>query len=217
MKLSNKVLSVSGIIGGILFMTANALVHIGSGMTGENPDTGWAGMPAYLCGISEFLSVIGAVCLLMGFIGFYRMVCDSCGTKMQTLAMIPAVGIVGMPLFHGNINCIEPLIYKVLADHGNENIYGDMDAAISGSFAPVDLMILVTFYLQIIVLIYGVFSGRFGVKKYLIIFNPIIFLIFGALLSNILPVEISGIALGMRNLGEGLMYIIPFAYWKNKD
>ena len=214
MKLSNKALSTGGIIGGIVFMAANAIVHVGSGMTGENPDTGWAEIPPILCGISELLAVIGAVCLLMGFIGFYRMVQDSCGSKMQTFAMIPAVGVVGMALFHGNINCIEPLVYQVLANHGNEAVYGDMDAIISGSFAPVDLLILVTFYLQLIVLIYGVFSGRFGVKKWLIIFNPVFFLILGVLLSNVLPASISGIALGMRNLGEGLMYIIPLSYWK---
>ena len=72
--------------------------------------------------------------------------------------------IVGMVLFHGNINCIEPLVYQVLANHGNETIYGEMDAIISSSFALVDLLIHVTFYLQLIVLLYGVFSGKFGIS-----------------------------------------------------
>lgn len=26
---------------------------------------------------------------------------------------------------------------------------------------------------------------------------------------------LSGIPMGMRNLGEGLMYLIPYAYWQN--
>lgn len=68
------------------------------------------------------------------------------------------------PLFHGNINCIEPLVYQVPANHGNETIYGEIDAIISSSFALVDLLIHVTFYLQLIVLLYGVFSGKFGIS-----------------------------------------------------
>lgn len=92
-----------------------------------------------------------------------------------------------------------------------------MDAAISGSFAPVDLIILVTFYLQLIPLFYGVFSGRFGVKKGLIILNPILGLILGLVLGAILPSPIKAISFGLRNLGEGLMYLIPLAYWKVKE
>jgi len=217
MKPSGKILTTCGIIGGIVLMCANAIVHVGTGMTGENPDTGWAAMPSALCGISELLALIGAVGLLMGCIGTHLAVRETCGAKMQTFSLLPVIGIVGMPLFHGNINCIEPLIYQVLVGHGSTDIYADMDAVISGSFAPVDLLILVTFYLQLIVLIYGTLSGRFRAPKWLIVCNPIVFLILGVILSNVLPSSVSGIALGMRNLGEGLMYLMPLAYWKKKS
>ncbi|MBQ3425200.1 MAG: hypothetical protein IJH38_08385 [Clostridia bacterium] len=33
-------------------------------------------------------------------------------------------------------------------------------------------------------------------------------------LGAILPPSLTGVSLGMRNLGEGLMYITPLAYWK---
>ncbi len=174
-------------------------------------------MPSMLCGVSELLALIGTVGLLMGCIGTHLAVRETCGTKMQIFSLVPVIGIVGVPLFHGNINCIEPLIYQVLFKHGNTEIYGDMDAVISGSIAPVDLLILVTFYLQLIVLIYGTLSGKFRAPKWLIVCNPIVFLILGAILTNVLPTSISGIALGMRNLGEGLMYLMPLAYWKKKD
>ena len=91
---------------------------------------------------------------------------------MQKLAIAPTVGVVGMSLFHGNINCIEPLVYKTLALSGSESMFPAMDAAISGSFAPVDLLILAAFYLQLIILIYGVFSGKLGVKKWLMYLIP---------------------------------------------
>ena len=122
-----------------------------------------------------------------------------------------------MALFHGNIHCIEPLVYKVLeAGQAGEALYPSIDAMISSSFAPVDLLILVTFYLQLILLIYGIVRNRFGVKKWLLIFNPVTGLIIGMILGKVLPGAANGIALGMRNLGEGLMYMIPFAYWKGK-
>lgn len=217
MKLNGKALTTGGIIGGMVLMIANAIVHVGPGLTGENPDTGWAAMPSALCGLSDLLALIGAVGLLMGCIGTHLAVRETCGTKMQIFSLVPVIGIMGVPLFHGNINCIEPLIYQVLTKHGNTDIYGDMDALISSTFAPVDLLILVTFYLQLIVLIYSTLSGRFRTPKWLIVCNPIVFLILGVILSNVLPASVSGIALGMRNLGEGLMYLMPLTYWKKKS
>ena len=212
----NRKLALYGIIGGILMMLANILVHSGTGMTGEKPDPGWLTLPAGLCGVSECIAVLGALGLLAGWFSLYRMTEETCGLKMQKLALIPAFGVVGMALFHGNISCIEPLIYQVLSNNGGEEMYPAMDAIISGSFAPVDLLILVAFYLQVIVLIYGVFSGKFGCKKWLIIFNPVLGLVFGLVLGAILPPSLNGVSLGMRGLGEGIMYIIPFTYWKGE-
>jgi hypothetical protein len=74
-------------------------------------------------------------------------------------------------------------------------------------FPPLDL--------QLIILIYGVFSGKLGVKKWLILLNPVCGLIVGIVLGAVLPGSLSGIPMGMRNLGEGLMYLIPYAYWQN--
>ncbi len=213
---NNRKLAIYGVLGGVLMMLANFLVHTGTGMTGENPDPGWMTMPAILCGISEILAVLGAAGYLAGWVSLSRMTIETCGPKMQKLTLVSAIGVVGMALFHGNINCVEPLVYQVLSQGGAENLYPGMDAAVSGSFAPVDLLILVTFYLQLIALIYGTLSGRFGVKKWLIILNPITGLIFGLILGKVLPTSANGLALGMRNLGEGLMYLIPLAYWKTK-
>ena len=213
---TNRKYAACGIAGGALIMLANIMIHIGGSITGENPDTGWTSVSNMLFGISEFIALVGAVGSLMGCISTHHTAAETCGKKMKVLSLLPIVGIVGMPLFHGNINYIEPLIYQVLDKHGQQSIYGDMDSIISSSFAPADLLILVTFYSQLIVLFYGVLSGRFGVKKWFLIFDPIVFLIIGAVISSILPASVSGIGLGMRNLGEGLMYIIPFAYRKNR-
>lgn len=216
MKINNKKLALGGIIGGILYMLANLLLHMSAGMTGDNPDPGWASMAAILSGISELLAVLGSVGFLMGFLSLYHMVSDTCGSKMRRQSVVPAIGVVGMALFHGNVNCIEPLIYKVLVQNGiTAEVYTSMDAAISSSFAPVDLLILVAFYIQLIVLIYGVFSGKFGVKKWLIIFNPIVGLVLGVVLGMVLPGAVNGLSYGMRSLGEGLMYLIPYTYWKS--
>lgn len=214
---NNKKLALGGVIGGCLYALSSILLHWSGAMTGENPDPGWLTMGAMRCGAAELLALLGSVGLLAGFNSLYRMVKESCGKKMTRLSLIPVVGVVGMALFHGNVSCIEPLLYPILAKGSADSLYPDVDAAISGSFAPVDLIILVTFYLQLIPLFYGVFSGRFGVKKGLIILNPILGLILGLVLGAILPSPIKAISFGLRNLGEGLMYLIPLAYWKVKE
>ncbi len=214
---NNRKLALGGVIGGCLYALSTILLHWGGAMTGENPDPGWLTMGSMRCGSAELLALFGSVGLLAGFVSLYRMVKDSCGKKMTTLAMIPAAGVVGMALFHGNVNCIEPLLYPILEKGNSSSLYPAIDAAVSSSFAPVDLIILLTFYLQLIPLIYGVFSGRFGVKKGLIAFNPVIGLILGLALDAILPCPAKAISYGMRNLGEGLIYLIPLAYWKAKE
>ena len=214
MEKNKRKFAVAGIIGGILYFIASALVHVGTGMTGENPDPGWLNISNVFSGLSELLALAGSVCILLGFISMYKMAEETLGKTMRNLVAVSAVGIVGMALFHGNINCIEPIIYRTLVENRAETIYSAMDGAISGSFALVDLIILVTFYLQLIPMIYGILSGKFGVKKWLIIFNPVVGLIIGIIFGNILPAPANGIAMGMRNLGEGLIYIIPALYWK---
>ena len=214
---NNKKLALGGMIGGCLYALSSILLHWGGAITGENPDPGWLTMGAMRYGVAELLALLGSVGLLAGFISLYRMVKESCGEKMTRLALIPVVGVVGMALFHGNVSCIDPLIYPILAEGSAVSLYPAVDAAISGSFAPVDLTILVTFYLQLIPLFYGVFSGRFGVKKGLIIFNPILGLVLGLMFGAVLPSPIKAISFGLRNLGEGLMYGIPLAYWKEKE
>lgn len=214
---NNKKLALGGMIGGCLYALSSILLHWGGAITGENPDPGWLTMGAMRYGVAELLALLGSVGLLAGFISLYRMVKESCGEKMTRLAQIPVVGVVGMALFHGNVSCIEPLLYPILAKGSAVSLYPAVDAAISGSFAPVDLIILGTFYLQLIPLIYGIFSGRFGVKKGLIIINPILGLILGFVLGAILPSPIKAISFSLRNLGEGFMYGIPLAYWKAKE
>ena len=214
---NNKKLALGGVIGGCLYALSSILLHWGGAMTGENPDPGWLTMGAMRCGAAELLALLGSVGLLAGFVSLYRTVKESCGKKMTKLARISAVGVVGMALFHGNVNCIEPLLYPILERGNAASLYPAMDAAISGSFAPVDLIILVTFYLQLLPLIYGVLGGRFGVKKGLILLNPIIGLVLGLVLGALLPSPIKAISYGLRNLGEGLMYLIPLAYWRTKE
>jgi len=89
---NNRNLAVGGIIGGVLMMLANIIIHMGT--TGKTPDPGWIDMPGMLPGITEILAVLAAAGLLAGWVSLYRMVRESCGSKMQKLAIAPTVGVV---------------------------------------------------------------------------------------------------------------------------
>ena len=94
---NNRNLAVGGIIGGVLMMLANIMIHMGT--TGETPDPGWIDMPGMLPGITEILAVLAAAGLLAGWISFYRMVKDSCGSKMQKWPWFRLLGLWGCPCF----------------------------------------------------------------------------------------------------------------------
>ena len=72
---NNRNLAVGGIIGGVLMMLANIIIHMGT--TGKTPDPGWIDMPGMLPGITEILAVLAAAGLLAGWVSLYRMVRES--------------------------------------------------------------------------------------------------------------------------------------------
>ena len=72
-------------------------------------------------------------------------------------------------------------------------------------------------YIQKRLLTVATLDGRFGVNKWLILFNPIFGLVLGVVLGAILPGVVSGVSYSIRNLSEVLMYLIPLAYWKKAE
>lgn len=211
---NNKTLAFCGIIGGLLMMLANILANTGTGMTGEIPDPGWLLLPPLLCGITEILALLGTVGYLAGWISLLRMIQKTCNRKLLHLAMVSAFGIVGMPLFHENISCIEPIVYQVLSQGQSVNLYSAFNSIVIHIFLPIDILIILAFYCQLFALILGIMSGQIVIKKGLIFFTPVTGLILSVILWITLPGAIKGIGLGIRNLSEGLMYLIPLYYWK---
>ena len=83
---------------------------------------------------------------------------------------------------------------------------------------PLDVVIIAALYVQFIVLLYMILSKKSGLSKWYVLVGPFGAVAFGLLWS----IVFQGTALAARwgsceSLGEGLMYIVAYAYWKKKE
>ena len=78
MKTNFKKLGLFGIIGGIIYVIANALVYFGTGDIFANPDPFWLKMSSVRIALSEVLIIFGSAGYLCGFISLYAMVKENC-------------------------------------------------------------------------------------------------------------------------------------------
>lgn len=219
MKTNFKKLGLFGIIGGIIYVIANALVYFGTGDIFANPDPFWLKMSSVRIALSEVLIIFGSAGYLCGFISLYAMVKENCDKFMQCLTAYGAIAVVGTALGHGNFGCIEPLVYKILIANGvAESVYVQIDEIISSHFGMADVLIALSSIVMAVVTIILVLSKKAKVSRWMCLCNMIFTFAVGMILANILKNTFGYSLLGCaKSMGETLMYVVPFLYWKKSE
>ena len=215
----NKKYALSGIIGGICFEIADYFLFLSPDLLHTDPDPAWLSMGNYRFMISAYLGLFGSILLLLGFISLYRMVKKTCSKNVCRFSFLGAGGITGICLAHFNIGCLSPLIYKSLLNRGYDSeVYLDLVKDLSEQLAPLSYLIIALFYTQLIVIVYGTVSGRFRIPKMLLI-KIILATVLLSVIQNIVLsfFGIRGALGGMESLFEGMLYIVPYQYWRKHE
>jgi len=209
--------AILGVIGGVLFMTGDCLLYV---FPGRDPaadiDPVFASMPVWRFMLSAFLGLIGMAFMLFGFQSLYSMTKNVCGRVMQCLMIIGGFGVAGTALAHFNLGSLMPFIYKaVLLSGGDEVLAENACATVADWAMPLDLLIIIALYMQFVVLAYMVLSGKSGLGRWFILISPIGAVALGVLWSLVFKGTAIGGAWGScESLGEGLMYLTAFYYWR---
>lgn len=199
-------------------MLSNWIIFWGSPDVMANPVPYWASTASIRYAASEVLIVLGMAGCLGGYISMFMVVKSTSTKTAQGFALFGSIGIVGTAMAHGNFGCIEPLIYKVLIQNGIPNdVYLQIDEMISSHFGLADVLIVLASISQAIIAIYLILSKKITQKKSMLLCNMIATFAIAFLINTVIGNSFSGTLLsGSKNLGDALMYLIPYTYWKNQ-
>ena len=216
---SEKKRALIGFLGGVLFMAGDLLLYIFPGRDTElDVDPVFIDMPVWRFTGSAFLGLIGMALMLIGFQSFYAMTRKVCGKVMQGMMIVSSAGVAGTALAHFNLGSLMPLMYKaILSSGGSEDMAQKACGQVASWVTPIDLVIIIALYLQLIVLGYMVLSGKSGLKRIFILAGPVGTVTLGVVWKLVFKGTLAEGAWGScESLGEGLMYLTVYMYWRKQ-
>lgn len=219
MKYKMKNYAMAGFIGAVLFMIGDCLIYVFPGRNPElNMDPVYEQMPIWRFQATTFLGWLGMLALLFGFYSFYAMTKELCGKWIQRITFLSIAGVLGTALAHFNLGALQPYVYKAVLEGGGNSIVAANATNLAGEWSTIlNALIIVLFYLQFPVFLYLIISKKAGLSRWFVLLSP-----FGAVMLGILwkyifaGSTIAGSWGACESLGEGLLYLTTFFYWKRK-
>lgn len=215
---SNRKMAMAGIAGTIVYAIADGFLYLGTDIVSDYKLSLWQ-VPEWRLMTSMWIGVIGSLLLLLGFISLARMF-EKVFKKAGKFLILPAFLCIGGVLYmHFTLGVYAPLTYNSAVKAGvTAEQFSALLANAESYMNPLTGVLVVLGYSTEIVLIYGILSGKFGLKKRLL---PIIFGGYFALVAVIVLIaKITG-EFGLLGSTESLLemtFFIPaFCYWKKEE
>ena len=214
----NKNLALYGIIGAVLYAVADLFLYVGLEIDSGN-------MLSY-CHISEWrlmasmwISLFGSLGLLLGFISLYQLVKVSFGEKAKFIMILPFLAAGGILYCHFVLGVYNPLTYQgaIKAGISESQIVKILENA-AEYLTPFTMAIVLSGYLTEFIVIAGILSGKFGLKKRFLLFMYLGYAIVYALVILIVKISgVTGLRGGLESLFEITFFLPAFFAWKKKS
>ena len=215
---SNRKMAMAGIAGTIVYAIADGFLYLGTDIASDNKISLWQ-VPEWRLMTSMWIGVIGSLLLLLGFISLARMF-EKVFKKAGKFLILPAFLCIGGVLYmHFTLGVYAPLTYNSAVKAGvSAEQFSVLLKNAESYMNPLTCVLVVLGDSTEIVLIYGILSGKFGLKKRLL---PIMFGGYFALVAVIVLIaKITG-EYGLLGSTESLLemtFFIPaFCYWKKEE
>jgi len=215
---NNWKLALAGIIGTIVYAVADAFLYLGTDIASDNKITLWQ-VPEWRLMTSMWIGVIGSLLLLLGFISLARMFNKVFG-KAGRFLILPAFLCIGGVLYmHFALGVYAPLTYNSAVKAGiTAEQFSVLLANAESYMNPLTIVLVILGYSTEIVLIYGILSGRFGLRKRLVSF------MFGGYALVVLVLALIakltgeyGILGSVESLLEMTFFIPAYIYWRKEE
>ncbi len=215
---NNWKLALAGIIGTIVYAVADAFLYLGTDIASDNKITLWQ-VPEWRLMTSMWIGVIGSLLLLLGFISLARMF-NKVFEKAGRFLILPAFLCIGGVLYmHFALGVYAPLTYNSAVKAGiTAEQFSVLLANAESYMNPLTIVLVILGYSTEIVLIYGILSGRFGLRKRLVsfMFGGYALVVLALALIAKLTVEY-GILGSVESLLEMTFFIPAYIYWRKEE
>lgn len=215
MESNNRKMALAGIIGTIVYAVADGFLYVGTDIASDNKITLWQ-VPEWRLMASMWIGVIGSLLLLLGFISLAKMF-GRVFKKAGKFLILPAFLCIGGVLYmHFALGVYAPLTYNSAVKAGvTAEQFSVLLANAESYMNPLTLVLVILGYSTEIVLIYGILSGRFGLKKRLVSF------MFGGYTLLVLVIALIakltgeyGLLGSVESLLEMTFFIPAYFYWR---
>lgn len=214
----NKNLALYGIIGAVLYAIADLFLYVGVEIESGNL-LSYCHVEEWRLMASMWLSVVASLGLLCGFISLYQLVKMAFGEKIKFIMILPFLACGGILYCHFVLGVYNPLTYQSAIKAGlSENQIVQILESASLYLNPLTMAIVLCTYITELIVIAGVLSGKFGLKKRFLLFIYLgyaIIYVFVILLIKL--TGITGIRGGLESLFETTFFLPAFFAWKKKQ
>lgn len=215
MSKANKIMAAAGIAGTVVYAAADMFLYIGVDMLSEDSSAGW-NVPEWRLMTSMWIGVAGSLLMLLGFLSigkmFYKVF-----HKPGNILILPSMLCIGGVLYmHFTLGVYSPLTYMSAMKAGvSEAQTAVLIEHAQAYLNPLTLTLAVLGYLTEIILIYGILSGRFGLKRRTVpyMFGGYIILV----LLFVLAAKVTGewgLLGSVESLLEMTFFIPAYLYWR---
>lgn len=215
---NNRKMALAGIGGAIVYAIADGFLYLGTDIASDNKLTLWQ-VPEWRLMTSMWIGVIGSLLMLLGFMSLARMF-EKVFKKAGKFLILPAFLCIGGVLYmHFTLGVYAPLTYNSAVKAGvTAEQFSVLLKNAESYLNPLTGVLVILGYSTEIVLIYGILSGKFGLKKRLL---PIMFGGYFALVAVIVLIaKITG-EFGLLGSTESLLemtFFIPaYIYWRKEE
>ena len=215
---NNRKLALAGIIGTIVYAVADLFLYLGTDIASDNKISLWQ-VPEWRLMTSMGIGVIGSLLLLLGFISLARMF-DKVFEKAGRFLILPAFLCIGGVLYmHFALGVYAPLTYNSAVKAGiTAEQFLVLLANAESYLNPLTIALVILGYSTEIVLIFGILSGKFGLRKRLVSFMfggyALVILVF-ALIAKLTGEY--GILGSVESLLEMTFFIPAYIYWCKEE
>ena len=213
----NKIMAGAGISGTIVYAIADMFLYIGQDVLSDEQMALWD-VPEWRLMTSMWIGVIGSLLLLMGFISLGKMYHNVFGGLGNVLILPSLLCIGGVLYMHFTLGVYSPLTYRSAINAGvSESQIVTLIEHAQSYLNPLTYTLAILGYLTEIILIYGILSGKFGLKK------RNVFYIFGGYFILVLIFVVFakitgewGLMGSLESLLEMTFFIPAYLYWRVK-
>ncbi len=211
-------MALAGIAGAVTYAIADLFLYVGTDMFSENKLSLWQ-VPVWRLMASMWIAAIGSLLMLMGYSALYKMLNSTYGKAGNILILPSLICFGGIMSMHFVLGVYEPLTYQSAVKAGvTLEQFKTMAGASSAALDPMMIVMILLGYSTDIILLIGFLSGRFGLKKRIVLFEIggyIALVLIFALIAKLTGDW--GIIGSLESLLETTFFIPAFLYWRKEE